>query len=328
MVIVNDILDYSKIEAGKLEVAMEKYPLGKIIDHIDSMMRSLATEKGLSFEVICGEGLPAIIQTDSNRVHQCLINLVNNAIKFTDQGHVNVKVFIENTAGKPFIHFDVEDTGIGVPPDMQEHIFGSFAQVENGRTRKYGGTGLGLTITNQLAQLLGGELTLISQPGKGSTFSLAIPAGVDVTKEQLLDIRDQTEMSQQNDKFGDFKFTGRVLVAEDVKTNQILIKTLLVNMGADVTIVEDGDEAVEEALNHEFDLIFMDIQMPRMNGYDATKALKKAGMTTPIVALTATAMKGDEEKCLEAGCDGYLAKPIDQTQLVELLSKYLPSKVV
>ncbi len=208
----------------------------------------------------------------------------------------------------------------------QEEIFESFTQADGSTSRKYGGTGLGLTITKQLADLLGGELTLTSEEGKGSVFSLVIPAGLDVTEQPPLDrygIDIDTDISA--DRIEQPQFSGKVLVAEDVKTNQILVKSLLSRMGLEVTITSDGNEALQKAMSREFDLILMDIQMPNMNGYEATQAIRQKGITTPIVALTAHAMKGDSEKCIEAGCDDYLSKPIVRNKLLEKLHKYLHS---
>ena len=186
---------------------------------------------------------------------------------------------------------------------------------------------MGLTITKQLVELLGGRLTLTSEAGKGSVFSLVIPAGVDVTKQPFLDKNNIAgRIDTDKHKTGQPQFSGRALVVEDVKTNQVLMESLLKRLGLQVTIAEDGKEAVQKALSEPFDLIFMDIQMPNMNGYEATQALRKEGMSTPIVALTANAMKGDDKKCLEAGCDGYLAKPIDRRELLKAIGKYLPSK--
>jgi CheY-like chemotaxis protein len=186
---------------------------------------------------------------------------------------------------------------------------------------------LGLAITRHLAELLGGDLTLSSEQGKGSMFSLAIPAGLDVTKQPPLDrygAVDHTDAAEG--KTEQLKFSGSVLVAEDAKTNQVLVKSLLSRMGLDVTIAADGKEAVQMALDGDFDLILMDIQMPRMNGYRATKAIRKQAITTPIVALTAHAMKGDDQKCIEAGCDDYLAKPLDRRELLKKVCKYLPAQ--
>lgn len=326
--LINDILDFSKIEAGQLDVEIIDCSLGDLLNFVESLMRPKAIKKGLEFKIVESNGLPAQIRSDPTRLQQCLINLIDNAIKFTGQGRVCVNVCLQQYEGEPVIRFDVEDTGIGVAADKQVVIFESFSQADGSHTRKYGGTGLGLTITKQLAGLLGGRLALTSQEGKGSVFSLIIPVGVEVMKQPFLDRHNIGEMLEQTQDKSDYdKFSGHVLVAEDVKTNQMLIKTLLNKMGADVTIVEDGDEALEEALKQEFDLILMDIQMPRMNGYEATKALRKEGITTPIIALTANAMKGDEEECLEAGCDGYLPKPIDKSRLVAILQKYLQADV-
>ncbi|MBW8035066.1 MAG: response regulator [Planctomycetes bacterium] len=327
--IIDDILDFSKIEAGKLDIESQEYSVNRLLSTIESMMQSLAKNKGLEFEVRTNTDLPANIITDSGRLRQCLINLVNNAIKFTKAGHVHLNIALEEQNDQPYIRFDVEDTGIGIPDKMREDIFKPFTQADESHTRKYGGTGLGLSITKRLVHLLGGRLSLTSHQGEGSVFSFAIPAGLDVTKQRLLD-RDST-IEQTDNSAEDTEqpeFSGHILVAEDVKTNQVLIETLLSKMGIDVTIAADGNEALKEALKQEFDLILMDIQMPRMNGYEATDALRKEGITTPVIALTANAMKGDDIKCLEAGCDGYLAKPIDRDQLIEMLDKYLSVKVV
>jgi CheY-like chemotaxis protein len=256
-----------------------------------------------------------------------LINLVNNAVKFTDRGHIYVSVSLEECKNKSFIRFDIEDTGIGVPADKQGVVFESFSQADGSHTRKYGGTGLGLTITRQLVELLGGEITLMSEEGKGSVFSFTIPAGVDITKQPLIDAHNiashtdpgQTEAEQP-------EFSGNILVAEDAPSNQVLIELLLKRMGLQVTIAEDGNQVLQKVLTRNFDLILMDIQMPHMNGHEATKELRKKGITTPIVALTANAMKGDNKKCLEVGCDEYLTKPIDRGELLRVIGNYLPSK--
>jgi CheY-like chemotaxis protein len=184
-----------------------------------------------------------------------------------------------------------------------------------------------LTITKQLAELLGGGLTLTSVEGKGSVFSLTIPANVDVTKQTASGIQaivsDTTPRHTNTDQP---EFSGNILVAEDVPTNQVLIESLLERLGLRVTIVEDGNQALQKVLTQQFDLIFMDMTMPHMNGYEATEAIRKEGITTPIIALTANAMKGDDKKCIEAGCDEYLAKPIDRRELLKMMTKYLPSK--
>jgi CheY-like chemotaxis protein/HPt (histidine-containing phosphotransfer) domain-containing protein/anti-sigma regulatory factor (Ser/Thr protein kinase) len=323
--VIDDILDFSKIEAGKLDIEKRDCSLRDPLALIESMISPIATEKDLKFKIREDGDLPANIHTDQARLQQCLINLVNNAIKFTDKGHICVNVSLEDRNNQPYIRFDIEDTGIGISPERQGKIFESFTQGDGSTSRKYGGTGLGLTITRQLAELMGGELTLTSEEGKGSVFSIIIPAGLDVTKQPRLDIHAAHIYSCET-KAEQPEFSGHVLVAEDVETNQMLIKSLLKRMGLEVTIAEDGKEALQKALAHKFDLILMDIQMPHMNGYEATKALRAKEITTPIIALTAHAMKGDDKKCIKAGCDGYLTKPIDRRELLKQITKYLPSK--
>ena len=327
LLLINDILDFSKIEAGKLDVEIVGCQLDDLLDSVSSMMVTQAVDKGLEFKVVKGEGLPSQMHTDPARLRQCLINLLSNAIKFTHEGHVYVNVNLKKVNGQCYIRFDVEDTGIGIPDDKQDMIFDSFTQSDGSTTRKYGGTGLGLAITKQLTGLLGGKVSLSSIEGKGSVFTILLPANVDVTMEGLLENAPETP-DQDTERKADTKvsFCGHVLVAEDVRTNQILIRSLLERLGLQVTIVEDGCEAVKKTEQEEFDLILMDIQMPNMNGYEATRTIRKEGIATPIVAVTASVMKGDRTKCMDAGCDGYLSKPIDQKKLLEILSEYLPSQ--
>jgi len=224
---------------------------------------------------------------------------------------------------KAHIRFDIEDTGIGIAAEEQHAIFESFVQREK-QPGNFGGTGLGLTITKHLAGLLGGSLSLTSEPGRGSVFSLVIPAGVDVDAIRAAESpAPRRQESLEEIDLDGVKFEGRVLIAEDAMTDQMLIKLLLEKMGFDVTVVKDGREAVSKAQSGKFDLIFMDIHMPNMNGCEATRTLRKRGVETPIVALTANAMKGDDRECLAAGCNDYLPKPIDRKWLLCVLQKYL-----
>jgi CheY-like chemotaxis protein len=280
-------------------------------------MRPRAIEKGIEFKIVEVGSLPAQIHSDPTRLQQCLINLIGNAMKFTEEGHVHVNVSMEDIGDQSHIRFDVEDTGIGIPKDKQAKIFESFTQADGDTTRKYGGTGLGLSITRQLAGIMGGELTLTSEDGVGTTFTLLIPVGIDIVGQPLMDRKKTIEYEMEYPVF-----SANVLVAEDDLTNQTLIKILLENFGFEVTIVGDGKEAMEKVLAGQFDIVFMDMQMPHMNGYDATRKLRKKGITMPIVALTANAMTGDKEKCFKAGCDEYLAKPVNRVELVELLNSY------
>jgi signal transduction histidine kinase/CheY-like chemotaxis protein len=342
--LIDDILDFSKIEAGQMEAEIIDCSLGQILNSVEAIMRPQAEEKSLDFRIVAEHGLPARIQSDPHRLQQCLINLINNAIKFTAQGHVYVKLALHDGSARS-IRFDVEDTGIGISKQSQSAIFESFTQADGSTTRKYGGTGLGLTITKQLVTLLQGELTLVSSPEEGSVFSIVIPTGVDESEPLLVErpsAMEQTPVDAASTLAS--RFSGRVLVAEDVKTNQILMKLMLSRMGLDVVLVDDGAQAKQLALSQAFDLIFMDMQMPIMNGYTATRQIRKAespercteiprdGLTeenpkrphVPIVALTANAMKGDEQECLAAGCDGYLAKPVDHRELAKVVAQYLP----
>ncbi len=328
--LINDILDFSRIEAGKLDLEMIEYSLENLCAKVESLMRPAAMKKGLEFGFRENGVLPARIRTDPTRLSQCLLNLVGNAVKFTEQGHVYINVRPEMVDDEPYIRFDVEDTGIGIPPEKQQLIFESFTQADGSTTRRFGGSGLGLAITKRLAELLGGQVSLTSEEGKGSVFSLVVPVGAGLSEQAPSGGRELSDGSSAEQSpprrtapDAEFKFTGRALVAEDAVTNQMLIKVMLERMGLEVTMVKDGAEAVREGLAQSYDLIFMDIQMPNMSGYEAARRLRKKGLTTPIIALTANAMEGDDKKCIEAGCDDYLPKPIGRAKLMEMTRKYL-----
>jgi len=324
--IINDVLDFSKIEARKLTVEHVDCSLARLLAGIESLTAPKARDKGLDFEVVVGEPKPpARIRTDPVRLRQCLINLVNNATKFTERGSVRVCVSLQELHAEPFVRFDVIDTGIGIPPDRQQAIFEAFVQADGSTTRKYGGTGLGLTITKQLTELLGGRIHLQSEPGKGTTFSLAIPAGVEVAGQpKLSSLGAIPEEKMSTVGRSERKFLGRVLIAEDVAANQLLMRLMLERLGLEVALAEDGEKAVAEVLANGFDLILMDIQMPRKNGHEATRELRRRGVVTPIVALTAHAMETDRQDCLASGCNDYLAKPVERKELMKMLEKYLP----
>jgi PAS domain S-box-containing protein len=328
MQLINDILDLSKIEAKKLKVELVECPLGEVVESVDSLLRPNALKKNLQFQVLQCDSLPAKIQTDPVRLKQCLINLANNAIKFTEEGHVYVNVSLEyKKDGKPYVRFDVEDTGIGIDSEKQRHIFEPFVQAEPGTTRKFGGTGLGLAITRQLATLLGGELSLTSTPEKGSVFTLTIPVGIEFKGQPAFDKYESVLLIEEQDDEPDFpRFLAKVLIAEDNTANQMLLKILLEKSGCTVVIVSDGATAVKKAKSEQFDLIIMDMHMPNMNGYDATRNLRKNGIKIPVIACTAYAMAGDEQKCIDAGCDDYISKPINVNKLFQILNKYLSQK--
>ncbi|MHC4740402.1 MAG: ATP-binding protein [Planctomycetota bacterium] len=326
--LINDILDFSKMEAGKLDIQIAECSLKRLCAKVASLTRSAAIDKKLEFGFKEQGHLPEWIRTDAMRLSQCLVNLINNAVKFTDAGHVYVNVSMEEIEGRSRIHFDVEDTGIGIPPEKRELIFDSFKQADGSTTRNFGGSGLGLAITKRLVNLLGGRLCLKSQLGKGSTFSVILPVDEcqvdeDASTEHSSPEVPASQQPQIDELYGQETFVGRVLVAEDAATNQKLARLMLERIGLEVATAQDGAEAVTKALTEDFDLIFMDIQMPGVNGYEATRELRARGLTTPIIALTANAMRGDEEKCIEAGCDEYMSKPTDVKKLLRLIRKYL-----
>lgn len=332
--VINDVLDFSKIEVGKLNTEIVDCSLEELLRSIIPLARAKSEMKGLEFRIVPStEGLPARINTDPMRVRQCLINLVSNAVKFTEQGHVLLKISLASDQDQQFMCFEVEDTGIGIEADQQQSIFESFTQGDGSTTRKYGGTGLGLTITKQLVELLGGELSVASELGQGSVFTLRIPVGIDDSQTQSLNIDSLMEIEDEGcDVLMRSRFSGQVLLVEDVSTNRKLMQRLLERIGLTVTLAKNGQEAMTAALAQPFDLILMDMQMPIMNGYEATRQIREAESKienqeseikpVPIVALTAHAMKGDDKKCLDAGCDDYLSKPINHGKLAQILNTY------
>ena len=322
LTLINDILDFSKIEAGQLDTEIIEVSLQEQLQTIHSLISSKAEEKKIELKINKETDLPESINTDPTRLQQCLVNLVSNAVKFTEKGHVHINVSLEQQNDQQFIRFDVEDTGIGIPLERQNKIFDSFTQADGSTSRKYGGTGLGLAITKQLTKLLGGKIELKSRLEHGSTFSITIPAGLDVTKRKLTET-DDLKPDNEPQSAEQSAFSGKVLVAEDSQTNQTLIKILLEKMGLKVLVVSDGEEALHETLKQEFDLIFMDMMMPGMNGYDAAKAIREKSISTPIIALTANALKDDDKKCLHAGCSAYISKPINRKKLVEVITRYM-----
>jgi signal transduction histidine kinase/DNA-binding response OmpR family regulator len=327
--LINDILDFSKIEAGRLDVDIKDVAVESIISAVELLMKPAAIEKKLQFEIIRIDPLPKFIRTDSTRLKQCILNLVGNAVKFTEKGFVNVRISSEKQDDKAFVRFDVEDSGIGIAGDKLDSAFEPFAQVDtSGETPPLGGTGLGLTISKHIAELLGGKITVRSVREKGSTFSLFVPAAIETKNYENGKNNPAAKTPVKINDNLNIRFTGSVLVVEDSPTNQVLIDLLLKKTGLEVDIVENGLLAVQKAALKKYDVILMDIQMPVMNGYEATKQLRKDGIKTPVIALTACAMEGDEEKCFAAGCSDYLTKPVDRKKLFETLIKYLAADSV
>jgi CheY-like chemotaxis protein len=287
-------------------------------------MRPTASRKNLAFQVLQCRELPEHVQTDPIRLRQCLTNLLSNAIKFTENGHVYLNVSRLEKDNTSWVQFAVEDTGIGIAPDQHSAIFDVYCQADNASIQGHKGVGLGLAITRNLTVMLGGQLTMTSTPGAGSVFTLLLPLQpVSNSQEKLWNKYDAACLTQQAAAPAQMRLSGQALVVEDNPSNQILISMLLKKMGLEITLANDGLEGVEEARRRKYDIILMDMQMPRMNGYEAAQKLRSEGFSVPIVAVTANAMKGDEEKCLQAGCDAYLSKPVDRKKLYEILCRYL-----
>ncbi len=320
--IINEILDLSKIEAEKLDIELIQIPVLQLLQEIEPLVAMQASEKGLEFKVNYNFPLPETITTDPTRLKQILLNLTSNAIKFTADGSIHVNVACD--PDEQLISFEVVDSGIGITAEQAGHIFNPFVQADSSTTRKYGGTGLGLTLSKQLAGMLGGDLSLQSKIGAGSRFTLTVGSGR-LDNVSMLHKMDESacERMSVSQPLLTKTVSGKVLVAEDNEVNQQLLDMYISKSGAAVTIVEDGQQAVELASSTTFDLIFMDMQMPVMNGIEATKTLRGSGYTGTIIALTANATPEDRSRCLQAGCDGYLSKPIDRDKFFTALSQHL-----
>lgn len=326
LTIINDILDFSKIEAGKLELETEKVNLKDMLAEVSDIVSYPLKGKELKLKLKLDENLPRFIWTDEMRLKQVLINLLNNAVKFTEKGEVSlcVKILENYPKNRKLFRFEVQDTGIGIRKDMQQKIFEAFAQEDGSISKKYGGTGLGLTISNRILKLGNSALQLKSEPGKGSCFyfDIKLRTSEEVAKRAKIPTAEYGLPAPPLNK------AYRILIAEDNKINLLLAQTLIKQISPEATVFEatDGKEAVKLYLKEKPDLILMDIQMPNMNGLEATREIRnhETGDHIPILALTAGNMKGEKEKCLAAGMDDFLAKPIIRQNLELVLSKWLP----
>jgi len=321
--IINDILDLSKIESNKIELERIELDFVKLIQEIRFLIEPQVTEKGIAFSIEYSLPVPKNIIGDPLRIKQILINLCSNAIKFTDIGKISLLISYDSDHHLLFI--DVVDTGIGMTKEQTEKVFEAFQQADSSTTRKYGGTGLGLSLTKQLVELMGGSIKVESVSGVGSRFRIGIPYTAPETPllvQNQLQIKHKKEVSRHNLS----RVSGLVLLAEDNSTNQELLTLLIENIGANVDVVENGKQAVEQALSGTYDLILMDMQMPVMSGLEAVQELRLSEYMGPIYALTANVLKRDMEKCLNAGCDGFLTKPVDREHLNQVICKHLKMK--
>ena len=336
LALINNVLDVSKIEADKLEVEVTEVDLFELFNDVVSLLSTQASDKKLNFLFNYTYPIPRYIRTDSTRFKQILLNLASNAIKFTKVGNIDIDV--KYLADKSKLQVTVADTGIGMTEEIAKSLFQPFMQADVSISRRFGGTGLGLVISKNLAKLLGGDISVTSEVGKGSQFVLNINVSADDNELDLVLINSLMDLAQdQGQVFGFIdnkekesliskEVTGKVLVAEDVEDNQYLFKLLLDSLSVDYEIVSNGEEALEKALTDDFDLILMDMQMPIMSGVEATSLLRQAGIDVPIYALTANVMKEDLQRHLEIGCTGTIAKPIDRKEFVAIIHSAL-SKV-
>jgi signal transduction histidine kinase/DNA-binding NarL/FixJ family response regulator len=358
--IINEILDFSKIEAGKLKLECIDLDVVKVVEDAVECLAALAHSKGLALTSFVDHDVPTRLSGDPGRLRQVLTNLTGNAIKFTKKGEVAVRVSkVEEAQDRALLRFEVKDTGIGIAPEAQSQIFEDFMQADGSTTRKYGGTGLGLNIARQLTEMMGGEIGVDSTPSQGSTFWFTVPfqkdpatvirGGDQDTSSELASSQMPAEVQQ--------RFDGHVLVAEDTLVNQEVAVGMLESVGCRVDVVENGREAVKAVSTMSYDLIFMDCQMPDMDGYEATRIIRRkeeeafkaqsskeegasptgsskptstiqygaSRKRIPIIALTAHAMEGDREQCLTAGMDDYLSKPFDVSKLSAILERWLPA---
>ncbi len=319
--IINDILDYSKIEAGKLELTVAPFQLSELFSHLNASYKNLAEQKGIQLEFLQGKDFADLLIGDSTRLLQVLTNLLGNAIKFSSNGKVMVWAELASRKNQHIsLQFSVMDQGIGISAEQQKLLFKPFSQADASSTRKYGGTGLGLSISRQLVELMGGRINVTSSLGEGSTFSFTI---------NLTEAPNSQPETPKSSVPKPPDFSGKhILLVEDNKTNQAVAQALLKLTGADITVAENGKEAVALlALSNAFDIVLMDIQMPEMNGHEASRTIRQQlKLTLPIIAMTAHAMESEQKQCLESGMDDVITKPIDVPRMYGILAQHLKIK--
>ena len=330
LVVINDILDYSKIEAGKLELQWSDFALREAVSESCASLSVAARDKGIELRVIVEPALPTWVRGDALRLRQVVINLVSNAVKFTERGHVEVGVAPAQISTKG-VRIEVRDTGIGIAPAVLARLFQPFSQADNTTARRYGGTGLGLTISARLVEMMGGTIGAESSAEEGSTFWFELPLAPAESSGHHLDPSDAGSGPPRPGPLADpGAELPLVLVAEDNAVNQLLAVRLLERCGYRADVVSDGREALAAIASTRYAAILMDCQMPQMDGYEATAEIRRrerSGEHTPVIAMTAHSMSGDRERCLAAGMDDYVSKPIKPAQLSEALGRWVSDPV-
>ena len=325
IVIINDILDFSKIKSGKLTIEKIDFDFNEVIENLKAIFRNILIDKGLKLGILIDKDVPNYLNGDPFRLNQILINIIGNAIKFTHKGGISVRISTVGQTGSVItLQIRISDTGIGIPPDKLNEIFDSFTQASVETSRKYGGSGLGLTITKQLIELQKGTISVESEVNVGSTFTINIPFNHSKTNGAAM----KGDSVEEN--FKSMLLGKRILVAEDNDINQKVIRRVLENVGGAVVIVNNGLEAVNMLRNDtRFDLVIMDLQMPEMDGYQATNYIRKVlHLSVPVIAMTASALKGEKAKCLEIGMNEYLSKPFNFPLLYKSIGKILQESTV
>ncbi|RYZ56791.1 MAG: response regulator, partial [Proteobacteria bacterium] len=323
--IIDDILDLAKVESGKLETEEIEFSIYDLVNDIMDLFRESVKAKGIDLVLSVSSDIPRRIVSDPTRLRQILINIVGNAVKFTDEGQV--EIFIRSSElnnGKKLFKVNIVDSGVGISAEQRDKLFQPFVQADNSMTRKYGGTGLGLVLSQRLAKALGGDVSLLEANGrKGSAFEFTFVA--DLPKDLGLPKVLQSAPGLEASKAALPLYGINVLLAEDSPDNQLLVRRVLIKNGATVDSAVNGVEAFRMGLMGDYDLVLMDIQMPYMDGYEATKALREAGFHKPIIALTAHAMAEERARTHAAGCNGHLTKPLNAKELLETIAKNVHS---
>ena len=321
--VINEILDISKVESDRFEIERVDFNPRELIADVSTLLGLSAQEKGLKLTVVCDESVPLIITSDPTRLRQILLNIVGNAIKFTEKGEISLSASAQNQGPrKTELSIAVQDTGMGLSPEQQARLFQAFVQGDASMTRKHGGTGLGLALSRKLAQALGGNVELVdSEVGKGSRFVCRLLADCPTTTDNAVSV-DEIHGPRSVNKEPRVLEGKRLLLIEDAPDNRVLISRYLSRAGANVDTEENGLSGSDRAMKESYDVILMDIQMPVMDGFTAIKRLRDSGYSKPVVALTAHAMTGYRELCLKNGFTEHLSKPIHRSALIELISKF------